>query len=193
VAYGTSKANLAQTAVNSAANLTAALVAAGKATTLHQVGNVFTDLRADIYTFLDRIDNENPQEKQQSSGNRGSGGGGKKLTGITDVAEARDVKLKFGKFKDCTLGEVFDMSAEKAESEYGYQTGSGRKYLQWCAKENAEKNPGIAHCAQLLIDDAQSGSPAVSAPDAPVAEVNLETAPVGADDDEDGFDWGEEK
>ena len=127
---GTSKANLRQTASNVAATLTAAFANAGLVTDAQSALRFFQETRDEVFTDLEK----QPTAVEGGYQKRSFGGGGSKGGGQSDPGK---VVMNYGKFKGCTIEEVYAMDESKA-ADYGYDK-SGKQYITWLTKNDNNK------------------------------------------------------
>lgn len=116
MAYQTSTTNLAQTANNVAATVTAALIQAGIIKTIEEAGNEFAETRDTVFTQLVEVLEAEPQ---QAAPARIYGDGGSVSN------DPATVILKGGKHKGQTLGQVKE---------------SNPSYITWLASDKNEND-----------------------------------------------------
>jgi len=160
VAYQQGKTGALQTAVNAAATVTAARIAAGEDP--KSVLDSFDELKDSIFAELAaQVDQDNALFKAEAesspkairsttrpSGKPQNATGG---NGAITLQKAQDLVLNFGAFKGMTLQEVWEASAsEAADRGYGEGDKTGKKYVTWLTGN--ERNAYVASHAQVLVD-----------------------------------------
>lgn len=162
MAFQITKTSVVQSALLRASELTTALIAAGDEEAKSDTLGTFDGFADHILERLEAVadaDNEMLKEEAKKSGGSGgsrsvgksrSGGSGKRGrsggSGV-DAEEAGETELTWGAFNGLTVAEIYELSEEDAE-EYGYD-GSGRKYINWLAKN--KQNDYMAKRAKAFL------------------------------------------
>ena len=168
-----------QTAVNSSAQLVAAMTTSGILSTQEEVDQAFENRVTKTFEkLLEQAEKDNEviaaeeakedaKPSSRPSGNRSGGakkGGSKGGSGkkTFTVEEAGNVRIGFGAFGPdkedpdsvgCTIAEVFNMSASEA-TDYGYEK-PGKKWLEW-AQENATSGY-LRDAIETYVDGVKNG------------------------------------
>lgn len=179
--YRQLKTTVAQTAANDAATIVAAAIGAGQVDTQEggdYIVELFNTVFESIFAALSPVVDEDnallvAQEdsapaKSSTPRSRKTGGGGSSRSRGSDkepsVDEAMSFRLRYGAFgKDgedgLSLAEVLELTAEEADSDYGYGDGikSGEDYIAWAASPR-NKNDTIRKNA-LVVANAEGITP----------------------------------
>lgn len=162
------RAPLAQTAVNDATQLVAAMITDGaiNGTDEETVLNTLDVIADHIFDRLDAVkakddeayeaDKDSKPEKSNRSNKTGGGsnkrssGGSSKLT----MGDALGMELNFGAFKGVSLQELVALTAAECDEDYGYGDGEkdGKDYLRWLAGPGT-KSDFVRNRARLIADD----------------------------------------
>jgi len=134
------KTTAAQTSANVAGVVTGAFIAAGVVKTVAKaeeaVVAVFKALFAELGPVVEDDNKVFEAAEQTSTGSTTSKPKSKKDDDEdgTNAEDPGDVRLKGGKFKGCTISEVYEMDADEAGETYGYREGEpGSAYIDWLA------------------------------------------------------------
>lgn len=136
MAFRKDKTGVAQTAANTAAQLTAALVEAGVLKTAAAVDKYFEGrYEATFAPLAVIVEEDNKVFAEADAAEAASGGtrrrssrsGGSQPKGETP-GEPGDVAFFGGKFKGSTIAEVYAMSEDEAK-EFNHQYGDGSTYI----------------------------------------------------------------
>lgn len=134
----------------------------------------FVTIRDEVFAYLDALakaDDEayeggkaDSKPARSGSSTRSKSTGGRKTGGSKgkgdghfhgDLADALEMKLKFGAFEGVSLGDLLEIDADEADSDHAYGDGekSGRDYIKWLA---SFRNGGIySREAGLLVTEDQ--------------------------------------
>lgn len=151
------KTTVAQTAANTAAEVTAALVGAGVIKTAAAADKYFNERSKGTFEALQVVvDADNamfaeveaaaPAPKKSTSRSKKS----------TDEGDDRpfddpgSIALKSGPFKDVTIAEVYGLSEDEAKETYGHKRGSGAAYIKWLAT-GSNPNPFTKKAASQFL------------------------------------------
>jgi hypothetical protein len=162
------KTGALQTATNAATNIVVAGLTSGafKVDGDDFAESVFAeveDLTTRIFEPLAaQVDEDNEMFKKndsgggsRSGGSRSGGGKGKGRSGGGSVETDGSMEMSWGAFKGETIADIYEMSADEA-SEYGYESGSGKKYVTWLSKNT--DNEYAAKRAKAFLDAKKNGS-----------------------------------
>lgn len=170
MAFIKDKATSANAAIMSSSDIVAALVTAGKVTTvakaveaaetlfdafLVKAGEV-VDADNEAFAAADTRgggDDEKPARKSSGSSSKSSTSKGKGSSKRAITAEdAATLELNSGPFKGLTMGEVMDLDEEAAE-EYEYDKGTGADYIGWLATSRNPNDFTRARAKALVAAD----------------------------------------
>ncbi len=150
----------AQTAANVAGAITAAQIAARDAgLTLAEaqkyVVGIFKALFAELEPVV-KADNEVFAAAEAEEAVRGGGSRTRKPTSKGSAkgetpADPGDVAFFGGKFKGCTIREVYEMTAEEAKETYGHQYGSGDTYIRNYVATDKNTNETTREAARVFL------------------------------------------
>lgn len=169
----------AQTAANSSAQVTAALVTAGVITDADEAmefnGRLYAQTFSELGSVVEqdnemfaKVEAEAPKSSGRSGGSRKSGGSkgksgsGRKVNGVPVLDDPGSMELKFGAFKGLSLYEVYDLDGDQC-ADYGYPKNdpgskSGRDYVLWVSK-NEDENAEYARAQALaFLEDRRASS-----------------------------------
>jgi hypothetical protein len=178
---GTTRTNLAQTAVNAAAQIVAA--EGGDLARFDEVSKHILDRLTAVFT---KDDQAQKQANSTGGGFRKSGGGsGSKVP-------PGEVKFKGGKFPGKTVAEVYNMSASEAFDSHDYKDRdgnpqAGRNYIQWMSTNDGYMGDMTRKYLESLKNGATptpaaegaASGPAEAASTAPAAKEEEFTFPGG--------------
>jgi len=140
------KTTAAQTSANVAGGVVTALITAGSplVTTLAEIDTALVKLTTAVLGVLGPIvdgDNALFASVEQADAKSGTGAStsAAKKGGEAHPDDPGDIELRSGKFKGCTIREVFEMDAETAGAKYSHRAGEGGdSYITWLS---TAKNP----------------------------------------------------
>lgn len=132
----------AQTSANVAGEITSALIAAGAVKTATKAAEAAVEVyQALIAELRPVVEADNKVFEAAEAGESKSGGSKKSYSKSkksdddedgTNADDPGDVRLKGGKFKGCTIREVYEMDADEAGDTYGHREGeAGSTYIDW--------------------------------------------------------------
>lgn len=137
----------AQTALNAAGSVTAALVTAGKVTTLPKAIEALVSLfEAGLEGISPIVDADNElfaaveAAAPAAPAAKSSGGGAKRASkgGAKPADAAGSLSMNSGPFKGQTIEDIYGFDAETAREQYGYTRGEGADYVSYLS---TEENP----------------------------------------------------
>lgn len=147
--------SIGQTAVNTAATVTAALIGVGEIPS-GEVSEEFGKIRDETFAYLNGLADQDDAAYEaagpKTETRPASGGAAKKTGGAKrassgprkgpNLEDSRTLELNFGAFEGVKLGDLLDISAEEADADYAYGDGerSGRDYLAWLASDKCSRD-----------------------------------------------------
>jgi hypothetical protein len=151
------KTTVAQTAANTAAEVTAALVTAGVIKSTAKADEYLESrYNATLALLTPVVDADNELfakvEGQDKPAPRG-GGGRKPAT----PSEPGEVVFFGGKFKGCTIAEVMAMSEETAKEVHGHPYGDGSTYIKNYVATDKNTNETTREAAKSYLAALQEG------------------------------------
>lgn len=155
MAYQVLDTQLLQSAIKAAAQVTAALVEVGDEDARQDPQAMLDQLSDDLFQKLKVVaDEDNKKLREEEKNNpapRGGGGGWKKGGGGGNVESDGSMKLTWGKFKDKSIAEIYNISEEDAQENYGYGK-SGAAWVEWLSKNKDPKMGYSAKRAKAFLD-----------------------------------------
>jgi len=131
MAFRKDKTTSANASLMTAGDIVAGLVAAGHIQTVVDAADALVDLAQRGLDFAGPVvdaDNEVFKEAEASGGSTGGGGGGKSRGDAGVADDPGDTVFFGGKFKGCSIVEVYKMSVDEAKG-YNHQYGDGASYI----------------------------------------------------------------
>jgi len=156
------RAPLAQTAVNDAAQIVAAQIAAGSLDgNIDDILTAFDAVADHVFARLDAVKVRDDEAYEANGGGEAKSAPRAKKTfsgkgkgkAINSVEDALSMKLTWGAFKGVALGDLVEMDASTCDDDYGYGDGAkdGKDYVSWLA--GSAKFPDLRKAAQFVADE----------------------------------------
>ncbi len=138
------KTTSANTSIMTAGSVVSALIGAGVIKTVASAAKASEELFDAYFAKASPVVDEDNETFAAVEETEAKGGGGKKTYSKskksdddedgTTAADPGDVRLKGGKFKGCTISEVYEMDSDEAGDTYGHRDGeAGSTYIEWLA------------------------------------------------------------
>lgn len=150
--YRKDKTTVAQTALNGASEVAAALVGAGLIKTVEEADAYINSRFESTFALLAPIvDADNALFAETEAVSPAKSSGSKTVKASKPGATPGETEFDGGKFKGCTISEVYAMTEDVAKNTYGHQYGAGSTYILNYVATDKNTNPTTREAAKQFL------------------------------------------